>query len=47
MPTGAELLVRTIRELGISEVFTLVGDHLNEVLAAFAADWYPRHRHAP
>jgi acetolactate synthase-1/2/3 large subunit len=32
MPTGAELLVRTIRELGISEVFTLVGDHLNEVL---------------
>jgi acetolactate synthase I/II/III large subunit len=32
MPTGAELLVRTIRQLGISEVFTLVGDHLNEVL---------------
>jgi acetolactate synthase-1/2/3 large subunit len=32
MPTGAELLIRTIRELGISEVFTLVGDHLNEVL---------------
>jgi len=32
MPTGAQLLVRTIRELGISEVFTLVGDHLNEVL---------------
>jgi acetolactate synthase-1/2/3 large subunit len=33
MPTGAELLVRTIRELGISQVFTLVGDHLNEVLS--------------
>jgi acetolactate synthase I/II/III large subunit len=32
MPTGAQLLVRTIRQLGISEVFTLVGDHLNEVL---------------
>jgi thiamine pyrophosphate-dependent acetolactate synthase large subunit-like protein len=32
MPTGAELLIRTICELGISEVFTLVGDHLNEVL---------------
>ena len=32
MPTGAELLIRTICELGISEIFTLVGDHLNEVL---------------
>jgi acetolactate synthase-1/2/3 large subunit len=32
MPTGAELLVRTIHDFGISEVFTLVGDHLNEVL---------------
>jgi hypothetical protein len=32
MPTGAELLIRTISELGISEIFTLVGDHLNEVL---------------
>jgi len=32
MPTGAELLIRTICELGISEVFTLVGDHLNELL---------------
>ncbi len=33
MPTGAELFVRTIRELGIAEIFTLVGDHLNHVLA--------------
>jgi thiamine pyrophosphate-dependent acetolactate synthase large subunit-like protein len=34
MPTGAELFVRTIQQLGIHEIFTLVGDHLNEVLLA-------------
>src|SRR4029450_998067 len=33
MPSGAELFVRSIAELGISQIFTLVGDHLNEVLA--------------
>src|SRR6202162_5546635 len=33
MPNGAELFVRSIKELGISQIFTLVGDHLNEVLA--------------
>src|SRR5579862_1008743 len=32
MPTGAELFVRTLAQLQISELFTLVGDHLNEVL---------------
>src|ERR1035438_1948947 len=32
MPTGAELFVRTLAQLKISQVFTLVGDHLNEVL---------------
>jgi acetolactate synthase-1/2/3 large subunit len=32
MPTGAELFVRTLAELEINQVFTLVGDHLNEVL---------------
>ncbi len=32
MPTGAELFVRTLRQLEINQVFTLVGDHLNEVL---------------
>lgn len=32
MPTGAELFVRTLAQLGIPQVFTLVGDHLNEVL---------------
>src|SRR6266850_6570967 len=37
MPSGAELFVRSIAELGISQVFTLVGDHLNEVLAEAAA----------
>jgi acetolactate synthase-1/2/3 large subunit len=34
MPNGADLLVAVARELGIDTVFTLVGDHLNEVLAA-------------
>jgi hypothetical protein len=34
MPTGAELFARTIVSLEVQRVFTLVGDHLNEVLAA-------------
>src|ERR1700682_4511312 len=33
MPSGADLFVRSIKELGITQIFTLVGDHLNEVLA--------------
>lgn len=33
MPTGAELFIQTLAELGIAEIFTLVGDHLNHVLA--------------
>lgn len=32
MPTGAELFVETIEKRGIREIFTLVGDHLNDVL---------------
>ncbi|MBI1895892.1 MAG: thiamine pyrophosphate-binding protein [Acidobacteria bacterium] len=36
MPTGAELFVRAARDLGIQEIFTLVGDHLNAVLAEAA-----------
>jgi acetolactate synthase-1/2/3 large subunit len=32
MPTGAELFVRTLAQLEIPQIFTLVGDHLNEVL---------------
>src|SRR5262245_15245524 len=38
MPTGAELFVRSIKDLGISQIFTLVGDHLNEVLAVAARE---------
>ncbi len=34
MQTGAELFVRAMAQLGISDIFTLVGDHLNEVLLA-------------
>jgi acetolactate synthase-1/2/3 large subunit len=33
MPSGAELFVSTLQTLGIRDIFTLVGDHLNEVLA--------------
>ncbi|HXB75512.1 MAG TPA: thiamine pyrophosphate-binding protein [Candidatus Acidoferrales bacterium] len=36
MPNGAELFVQAALELGIDTIFTLVGDHLNEVLAAAA-----------
>jgi acetolactate synthase-1/2/3 large subunit len=36
MPTGAELFVQTIKQFGIEKIFTLVGDHLNAVLAAAA-----------
>src|SRR5437867_3229144 len=38
MPTGAELFVQSIKELGITQIFTLVGDHLNEVLAVAARE---------
>jgi acetolactate synthase-1/2/3 large subunit len=38
MPTGSELFVRAIAQLGISQIFTLVGDHLNEVLAVAARE---------
>jgi acetolactate synthase-1/2/3 large subunit len=36
MPNGAELFVQASVQLGIDTIFTLVGDHLNEVLAAAA-----------
>src|SRR5256712_3697716 len=32
MPTGAKLFVSTAKYLGLDTIFTLVGDHLNEVL---------------
>jgi acetolactate synthase-1/2/3 large subunit len=34
MPNGAELFVQAAARLGLDPIFTLVGDHLNEVLAA-------------
>src|SRR5947209_8779875 len=36
MPTGAKLFVSTAKYLGLDTIFTLVGDHLNEVLAEAA-----------
>src|SRR5690348_6711367 len=36
MPTGAELFIQAARQLGISQIFTLVGDHLNHVLVEAA-----------
>jgi acetolactate synthase-1/2/3 large subunit len=32
MPNGADLFVETLKQLGVTHLFTLVGDHLNEVL---------------
>ena len=32
MPTGAELFADSLKQLGVSHIFTLVGDHLNEAL---------------
>jgi acetolactate synthase I/II/III large subunit len=37
MSTGATLFVESLKHLEISEIFTLVGDHLNDVLAEAAA----------
>src|SRR6516225_7488022 len=36
MQNGAELFVETATRLGLDTIFTLVGDHLNEVLACAA-----------
>jgi len=33
-PTGAQLFIATIQQLGSTKLFTLVGDHLNPILAA-------------
>lgn len=33
MPTGSDLFVDSLLALGIPEIFTLIGDHLNEVLS--------------
>ena len=37
MSSGAQLFVDSLRRLGIEEIFTLVGDHLNEALSRAAA----------
>ena len=37
MPSGAELFIDAIQSLGIDRIFTLVGDHLNEVLEIAAS----------
>lgn len=34
MPTGSELFVSSLRSQGVDKLFTLVGDHLNDVLQA-------------
>src|SRR5437016_5654192 len=36
MPNGAALFVQSAAQLGLDTIFTLVGDHLNEVLAEAA-----------
>ena len=36
MPNGADLFVQASTQLGIDTIFTLVGDHLNDVLPAAA-----------
>src|SRR5579872_3118603 len=37
MPNGASLFVSALQELRLDTIFTLVGDHLNEVLAVAGA----------
>ena len=32
MPNGAELFIASLKKLGTTHIFTLVGDHLNEIL---------------
>ncbi len=38
MPTGSELFVRSLKSQGVDKLFTLVGDHLNDVLQAAARE---------
>src|SRR6266542_3962458 len=37
MPNGAELFIECLTHWGVDTIFTLVGDHLNEVLPVAAA----------
>src|SRR5437764_9076577 len=41
MPSGAELFIDAVQSLGIDRIFTLVGDHLNEVLEVAASRRFP------
>ncbi len=38
MPTGSELFVRSLKSQGVDTLFTLVGDHLNDVLQVAARE---------
>jgi len=40
MPTGAELFSQSLKNLGVTHVFTLVGDHLNEALQVLHRDGF-------
>ncbi len=40
MPTGSELFSSSLRRLGASHIFTLVGDHLNDPLQALDRDGF-------
>ena len=43
MPSGSELFVRSLASQGIDRVFTLVGDHLNDVLQVAAREGFSVH----
>lgn len=40
MPTGAELFSKSLKNLGVTHIFTLVGDHLNEALQVLHRDGF-------
>jgi acetolactate synthase-1/2/3 large subunit len=40
MPNGADLFSRSLKQLGVSHVFALVGDHLNEALQVLDRDGF-------
>lgn len=50
MPTGSELFVRSLKSQAVDRIFTLVGDHLNDVLQVAVREgmqvWDTRHESA-
>lgn len=40
MPNGAELFSQSLKQLGVTRIFTLVGDHLNEALQILDRDGF-------